>query len=270
MRISYDWLKDYVDIEIPAEKLAGALTMAGLSVESIEKKDGDSILEIEVTSNRPDWLSYIGVAREVAAITGRKLKIPHSVQHTAHSVRPGTISVKVEDRPLCPRYTARIIKGVKVGESPGWLKKKIESIGLRSVNNVVDITNFCLFETGEPMHAFDLDSISGGTVIIRKAAKGEKIVIIDGTERALDESMLVIADSLAPIAIAGVMGGVKTEVGMSTKNILLEAAYFDPISVRRTARRLALSTESSYRFERKVDINNIKHASDKRNCSGSL
>lgn len=267
MRISYNWLKDYVDINMPAEKLAHILTMAGISVDSIEKKGDDSVLEIEITSNRADWLSYIGIAREVAAITGRKLKIPSCVvrrascekkRNTQYAIRT---TIRVEDKKLCPRYTARIIRNVKVGESPAWLREKIEAIGLRSVNNIVDITNFCLFETGEPMHAFDLDSLSGGTVIIRHAKKGEKITIIDGTARALDESMLVIADMEVPVAVAGVMGGLRTEVGSPTKNILLEAAYFDPISVRRTSRKMALSTESSYRFERKVDMDNIGYSS---------
>lgn len=264
MRVSYNWLKDYVDIKASPEKLAEMMTMAGLSVESVEKKGDDFILEAEITSNRPDWLSYIGVAREIAAITGRKLKVPLIRAQERKSARAqGLVKIRVEDAKLCPRYTARMIRNIKVGESPEWLRKKIESIGLRSVNNVVDITNFCLFETGEPMHAFDLDNIAGGSVIIRKASKGEKIVVIDGTERTLDNSMLVIADSAGSIAIAGVMGGIKTEVGLSTKNILLEAAYFDPISTRRTSRMLALPTESSYRFERKVDMDNIKYASDR-------
>jgi len=276
MRISYNWLKDYVDIKIAPEKLAGKLTMAGLAVDSIEKKGDDYILEIEITSNRPDWLSYIGVAREIAAITGRKLKVNWLTGSLVRGLKPAnqqtskpannifkSVSVKVEDAKLCPRYTARIIRNVSVAESPKWLKEKIESTGLRSVNNIVDITNFCLFETGEPMHAFDLDKLSGGEVIIRKALRTEKITVIDGTERALGESMLVIADSSLPVAIAGVMGGIKTEVGINTKNILLEAASFDPVSVRRTSRRLALPTESSYRFERKVDIDNIKYASDR-------
>ncbi len=262
VRISYNWLKDYVDLKLPAEKLAQVLTMAGMAVNSVEEKADDYILEIEITSNRPDWLSYIGVAREIAAITGKRLKVPKikKLRTTKYERRT---TIKVEDRKLCPRYTARVIRNVNVGESPGWLKKRIESTGLRSVNNIVDITNFCLFETGEPMHAFDLDNISGGAVIIRKAEKNEKITVIDGTLKALDESMLVIADAKGPIAIAGVMGGLKAEVGMSTKNILLEAAYFDPISVRRTSRRLSLSTESSYRFERKVDMDNIEYASDR-------
>lgn len=264
MRISYNWLKDYVDIKLSPEKLAGLLTMAGLCVDSIHKKSDDSILEIEITSNRPDWLSYIGLAREVAAVAGKKLKVPQVKSLSHHVTRsPVAVKIRVGEKKLCPRYTARIIRNVKVGESPEWLKKRIEAVGLRSVNNIVDITNFCLLETGEPMHAFDLDKLSGKIIIVRKAAKGEKMVAIDGVERALDNDMLVIADDKDPVAIAGVMGGSRTEVSLQTKNILLEAAYFDPISVRRTSRRLALSTDSSYRFERRVDMENIVRASDR-------
>ncbi|MFA5146518.1 MAG: phenylalanine--tRNA ligase subunit beta [Candidatus Omnitrophota bacterium] len=271
MRISYNWLKEYVDVRVPAEKLAELLTMAGLPVESIEEKNGDRLMEIEVTANRSDCLSVIGIAREVGAITGRKLKIPstvhgprstvkaHSPQPTAHS----KVSIKVEDKTLCPRYTGRVIQDVRVGGSPVWLKAKIEAMGLRSVNNIVDITNFCLFETGEPMHAFDLDKVKGGQVIVRRAKKGEKIVTIDGLERTLDDTMLVIADAERAIAIAGVMGGLNTEVTASTRNILLEAAYFDPVSVRRTGRKLTISTESSYRFERNVDMGNILYSSER-------
>ncbi len=260
MRLSYNWLKDYVDVKSSPEKLAELLTMAGLCVDSIHKKRDDSVLEIEITSNRPDWLSYIGVAREVAAITGKKLKVP-SVPVPSTRASIAKVSVKVEDKKLCPRYTARIIRNVKVAESPKWLKEKLEAVGLRSVNNIVDITNFCLFETGEPMHAFDLDKLVGRSIIVRKASKGENIRTIDGIERPLDNDMLVIADDKSPVAIAGVMGGLDAEVAPQTKNILLEAAYFDPISVRRTSRKLALSTDSSYRFERKVDGENIEYAS---------
>jgi len=263
MRISYSWLRDYVDIRVPPEKLAELLTMAGLSVDSIDEKNGDSILEIEITSNRPDWLSYIGVAREVAALTGRKLKLSSFVHRSSSIVKNKRTTITIADKLLCPRYTARIIHNVKVGESPKWLKERIESIGLRSVNNIVDITNFCLFETGEPMHAFDLDKLSGQSIIVRRASRGEKIKTIDGIERSLDEEMLVIADDKSPVAIAGIMGGAHAEVGLTTKNILLEAAYFDPISVRRTSRKLALSTESSYRFERRVDMENIDCARDR-------
>ncbi len=274
MKISYNWLKEYVDIALSPEKLARLLTMSGLSVESFTKSGGDYIFEIEVMSNRPDCLSYIGVAREVAALTGRKLKIPPiTTKLQTPNSPPGlsarraggqlpAITIKVEDKALCKRYTGRLIKGVKIGESPAWLKLKIETMGLRPVNNIVDITNFCLFETGEPMHAFDLDKISG-EVIIRRANRSEKIVTIDGVERTLDGSDLVIADRERPIAIAGVMGGLNTEVTGSTKNILLEAAYFDPVSIRRTSRRLGIPTESSYRFERRVDIENIVYSSER-------
>ena len=265
MKISYSWLKDYVDVKLSPEKLAELLTMSGLTVDSLERKGDDSILEIEVTSNRPDWLSYIGVAREIAALTGKKLKTPLA----AVSRKPKTknsIDVKIENKKLCPRYTARVISDIKVGESPGWLKSRIEAMGLKSVNNIVDVTNFCLFETGEPMHAFDLDKLSGGKIIVRISKKGERITTIDGVERTLEEGMLVIADDSKPVAVAGVMGGLNTEVTTSTKNILLEAASFDPISIRRTSRMLGLPSESSYRFERKVDIANIPYASN-RACS---
>lgn len=265
MKIACNWLKDYVDVKLSPEKLAEVFMMAGMPAESIEKIAGDHVLELEVTANRPDWLSVIGVARELAALTGKTLKAPvikkRSPQPIAHS--PQKIKVNVEDKALCPRYTARVIRNVKIGESPVWLKKKLETMGLRSINNVVDITNFCLFETGEPMHAFDLDTIQGGEVIIRKARTGEKILVIEGGEKILSGSDLVISDSSKPIAVAGVMGGLNTEVTQATKNILLEAAFFDPISVRRTAKRLAIATEASYRFERKVDISNIEYASDK-------
>lgn len=262
MRISYNWLKEYVDIKESSEDLSDMLMSAGLPTESIEDIGADKVLEVEVTANRPDWLSYIGVAREVAAITGRKLKIPAAGKPTAAG-KGAEVKVKIEDKELCPKYTARIIRNVKVGESPAWLKARLEAIGLRPVNNIVDITNFCLFETGEPMHAFDLDKLSGQEVLVRRAKKGEKIVTIDGIERTLLESMLVIADNSKPVAIAGVMGGLNTEVNYSTKNILLEAAYFEPVSIRRTAKKLALSSDSSYRFERRVDISNIRYSSDR-------
>ncbi len=293
MRISYNWLKDYIDIKLPPEKIAEILTMAGLAVDALQKTASGALLEIEVTANRPDWLSYVGVARELSALTGAKLKLPsrhceprrgeaiplleiasdashpRNLRDCFVGLRPPRndkykrVSVRVEDNKLCPRYTARIIRDIKVGESPAWLKMKLEAMGLRSVNNIVDITNFCLFETGEPMHAFDLDKIGGTEVVVRTARPGEKIVTIDGVERGLDASHLVIADISRPIAIAGVMGGLDTEVTASTKNILLEAAYFDPVSIRRSSRRLSVSTESSYRFERRVDIANILYSSDR-------
>lgn len=265
MLISYNWLKEYVDIKLPPAKLAELLTMSGLSVDYVKDIPGDTIINIEITSNRPDWLSYIGVAREIAAITGCRLKVPSANKGAGVKGQGAgkSIQIRVEDKVLCARYTGRVITDVKIGESPKWLRTKLEAMGLKPVNNVVDITNFCLFETGEPMHAFDLDKIAGGGLIVRKAQAGEKITTIDGVARSLDASMLVIADREKPIAVAGVMGGLNTEVTASTKNILLEAARFDPVSVRRTARKLGIATESSYRFERRVDPDSIKYSSDR-------
>lgn len=263
MKISYNWLREYVNVRSAPDSLARTLTMAGLSVESVKAIGGDHIFEIEITANRPDWLSVIGVAREVAALTGGKLKVPAPAKVKIKAPPGEGVKIKVEERVLCPRYTARVIRDVKVGESPAWLKERIERCGVRSVNNIVDITNFCLLETGEPMHAFDLDKIASREVIVRKALQGEKIVSIEGTEKTLDKSMLVIADSKKPIAIAGVMGALNTEVTRATKNILLEAAFFDQTSIRRTSKKLAIATESSYRFERRVDIENIAYASDR-------
>ena len=268
MLISYNWLKEYVDISLPPAKLAELLTMSGLSVDYVKEVPGDTIINIEITSNRPDWLSYIGVAREIAAITGEKLRVQSTVHSPQSSVKKRTTNderrttIRVEEKALCPKYTGRVITGVAIGESPAWLKTRLGAMGLKPVNNVVDITNFCLFETGEPMHAFDLDKIEGA-VAVRRAKKGEKIATIDGLERELDETMLVISDEAKAVAVAGVMGALNTEVTTSTNNIFLEAAYFDPVSVRRTARKLGIMTESSYRFERGVDIKNIVSSSER-------
>lgn len=262
MRISYNWLKEYVDINVSAEKLAEILTMAGLSVESCASSGSDHILEIEITANRPDWLSYIGVAREVAALTDAIVKMPPSKK--IESIRANTpLAVKVEDHKLCPRYTARVIRNLKVGPSPAWLKARVETMGLRSVNAVVDVTNLCLFETGQPMHVFDLDKLSGKGLIIRRAQKGESLTVIEGAQKSLDDSMLIVADNQKPVAIAGIMGGINTEVSGSTTAVVLEVASFDPVSIRRTSRKTGITSESSYRFERKVDADTVASASDR-------
>jgi len=261
MKITYNWLKDYVDIKLSPEKLAHALTMAGSEVKAIEKKGADYVFEIEITPNRADCLSIVGIAREVAAITGKKLKVKLSAVSCQLSAKD--ISIEIKDKKLCPRYSGRVIEDIKVGAAPDWMQERLKLMELRPVNNIVDITNYCLFETGQPMHAFDLDKIKGSKIVVRRAEKGEKITTIDGIERALSPDMLIIADAQRPVAIAGVMGGLDTEVGASTKNILLESAYFDPVSVRRTSRKLCLRSESSYRFERSVDLENIVDASDR-------
>jgi len=270
MKISYSWLKDYVDVKLKPQALADKLTMAGLEVTSLVDIGNDTILETEITSNRPDWLSFIGVAREVAAITGKKLKLPqaasHKLQAKKRSLKPGACSLKpnsihIQDKTGCLRYIGTLIRDVEVKESPAWLKNKIESLGLRPVNNIVDITNFCLLEWGQPLHAFDFDKLLQNKIIVRRANKQEKIITIDGQVRELDPDILVIADSQKPVAIAGVMGGANTEVNQNTKNVFLESAYFDPATIRRASRKLGLTSDSSYRFERNVDMETVSLAS---------
>jgi len=268
MKISYNWLKEYIDIKEPPEKIADMLTKSGSEVKSSDAiEGGDHIMEIEVTPNRSDCLNYIGIAREVSALTGKKVKMP--VMSIGSRVQgPGSrgeapFTVEIKDKDLCPRYTARLIRNVIVKDSPEWLKKKIVSMGLRPVNNVVDITNFVLFETGQPMHAFDYDKIKGQKIVIRRSREADKITSIDNVERKLEKETLVIADEEKPIAIAGVMGSVNTEVNFGTQNILLESAYFNPVSIRRTSYKLALISESSFRFERSVDPGMVLPASDR-------
>ncbi|MFH0732855.1 MAG: phenylalanine--tRNA ligase subunit beta [Candidatus Omnitrophota bacterium] len=263
MKISYEWIREYAPTKVRAANLAQMLTMCGQEVTAIEQKGDDFIFDIEVTSNRPDCLCHIGIAREVAAITGKKLKLPAYNIKSCFGKKIPKPQVIVKDANACPRYTARLIAGVEVAPSPKWLIKKIESIGLRPVNNIVDITNFILFETGHPLHAFDYDKLGGKSVIVRMAKDGEEITTIDNVKRKLKPHTLVIADLQRPVAIAGVMGGANTEISQNTKNILLESAYFDPVSIRRTSRQLGLSTDSSYRFERGVDLVNVAQASDR-------
>ncbi|MBU4141101.1 MAG: phenylalanine--tRNA ligase subunit beta [Candidatus Omnitrophica bacterium] len=259
MRVSFDWLKDYVDIPISPGVLAERLTMAGLEVTSLTRLDQDTILEIEVTPNRTDCLSITGIAREVAAITDKKLKVPRPPSFRGASGL--SLPIQIRAKSLCRRYVGRVIKNVKVGPSPAWLIRRLEVMGVRPVNNIVDITNFCLLEFGQPLHAFDLDKLQGRRIIVRAACEGEQIVTIDGVRRDLDPTVLVIADKFSPRAIAGIMGGENSEVSDTTTAILLESAYFDPLSIHNTSRRLGLASQSSYRFERGVDLEGVYPAS---------
>jgi phenylalanyl-tRNA synthetase beta chain len=263
MKISLKWLERYIDIKMPAQKLINKLTDAGLEVGSFEKANNDIVLEIEITSNRPDWLSYLGIAREVAAVSGtRKIIAPETLACKKTSTKQKKdYSIIIEDRKACPRYVGRLFRDVTIAQSPRFIKAPLETIGSRLINNAADITNYCLYETGQPMHAFDFDKLEGGKIIVRRAKKGESITTIDGVKRDLDDSILVIADAKKPVAVAGIMGGLDTEVTEQTKNILLESAYFDPVIIRRGSRKLGLSTESNYRFERKVDTENVLFAS---------
>lgn len=220
----------------------------------------DAIIEIKVTPNRPDVLSLTGLARDVAAKTGGRMRPPEVKFPEAAEKAESAARVVVEARQDCPRYAARVIRGVKVGPSPTWLRVRLEAAGLRPINNIVDATNYVMYELGHPLHAFDLDTLAKGTVVVRSAKAGEKIALLDGTEAELAESDLLIADPEKPIALAGIMGGASTQVTDATQNILLEAAYFRPATIRRTARRLGKSTDASYRFERGTDWQKLVNA----------
>lgn len=216
--------------------------------------NGDYLIEIEVPSNRGDCLSYIGIAREVSGYFGIPLNFEYKKpKDSSYSIKEFA-DCEVWDYELCPRFTLKFIKGVKIGPSPLWLRWKIERVGLRSINNVVDVTNYIMLETGQPLHAYDFDLIKGGKLIVRRAKQGEKIVLINGEEKELDENVLVIADVERAVGIGGIMGGKETEINDNTKNVLLESANFMPVNIRRSARKLGLRTDASLRFERGVDI----------------
>ncbi len=219
------------------------------------------VIDLNVTPNRPDALSLIGVAREMATYIKSNVRLPESKPIKPMEEPDFAPSVTLEDQDLCPRYTAVVIKGVKIGPSPEWMAKRLEACGVRSINNIVDATNYVLLEFGQPLHAFDLDKLEEKRIVVRRAKPGEKITTIDGDERTLEDSMLVIADAKNPVAVAGVMGGLDSEVSEASTNILLESAYFDPPTTRRTSRKLGLSSEASYRFERGVDFETVIPAS---------
>ena len=221
----------------------------------------ETVFELEITPNRPDCLSIIGIAREVAAIYGKPLKMPSIELKESTEPVEKSVSVEVKDSGKCPRYTARVLKDVKIGPSPDWMKRRLEACGTRSINNVVDITNYVLFETGHPLHAFDYTLLKDGTIIVRHAAKGEKFATLDGVERQLTDDMLVIADAGKSIALAGVMGGANTEIKDTTSTVLLEAATFEQSGIRATAKGLSLYTDSSYRFQRGVNADSVEWAS---------
>ena len=261
MKITLNWLKEYVNHGMRREPLLARLSDIGLPIEETRPVGGDTYVDVEVASNRPDCLSLIGIAREVSAFSGKPLKTPKVDCKTSKEKVTRATSVETRDLQLCPRYTARVIRGVKIAPSPARLRARLEAIGLRPVNNVVDITNFVLMECGQPLHAFDYDRLIEKRIVVRRAKPGETITAIDQKKYELKDDMLVIADAARAVALAGVMGGYDTEVSGTTKNILLESAYFDPVSIRRTSRALKLSSDSSFRFERGVDWDAVDWAS---------
>jgi phenylalanyl-tRNA synthetase beta chain len=261
MKLLLSWLQDYVEFDDSAEALADRLTFSGSEVEAIDEIDGEVVLTIEVTPNRPDCLSIIGIAREVSALVRSPLCIPEvRLAETGPAVESLT-SAELQDPERCARYSARVLQNATVAPAPDWMQRRLELCGVRSINNLVDITNYVLLECGQPLHAFDQSLLTEGRIVVRRAQPGESIQTLDGVERKLSDDMLVIADASNPVALAGIMGGSTSEIQQSTTDILLESAYFDPSGIRRTARVLGLSTESSYRFERGVDVARVDWAS---------
>jgi len=224
-------------------------------------KANDYVFEIGITPNRGDLFSHIGTAREVAALYDKKISIPEIKISESNTPTSDLIDIQVESNELCNRFTGRIISNIEVKESPDWLKVRLKAIGLRPINNIVDVTNFVMFETGQPMHAFDYDKMRGKKIIVKTAKDGEKFITLDSKERVLSSDSLMVCDGEGYIGIAGIMGGENSEVTSATKNILLESAYFNPVSVRKTSKRLNLQTDASQRFERGVDIDNVKYSS---------
>ncbi|HEX8463492.1 MAG TPA: phenylalanine--tRNA ligase beta subunit-related protein, partial [Abditibacterium sp.] len=258
MKISADWLGEFVALP-PLDKLEDVLLMAGLGIEA---RDGD-VLELEVTSNRGDWLCATGLAREIAAMTSVRFRAPQpDVDEDGTSIE-GRVEVEIENPADCARYVARLVENVAVGPSPDWMQARLVECGVRPINNVVDVTNYVMLEWGQPLHAFDFDKLSGQRISVRRAVEGEKLVTLDGVERALSPAVLTICDERGPIAAAGLMGGQSSEVSEATTSVLIESAQFTPNVVRRSAYSLGFATEASKRFERWVDPNGAKRAADR-------
>lgn len=251
MKFALAWLREHVELPEAAAEVAARLTAIGHSVEGIEGEGDAAVLDVDVTTNRPDCMNHRGLARELAAALGRRLRpLP---EPAATPAGPGPVAVAIEDAEGCSRYVALALEGVVVGPSPAWLARRIEAIGLRAINNVVDVTNYVLWDLGQPLHAFDLDRLAGSEIRVRRARAGERLVTLDGEARALDPEVLVIADRDRPVALAGIMGGRESEVGPATRRVLLESAHFDRRRIRLAARALGMHTDASHRFERGAD-----------------
>lgn len=254
MIISLNWLKDYIELDISLPQLIEKLNMIGLMVEDWEEKGSDIILDIETYANRPDTLGHLGVARELAAALELDLKEQKWPLTEIGQKTSDLADIRIWDDELCPRYSGMVIKGIQVGPSPEWLRKRIEAVGLKPINNVVDVTNYVLMATAHPIHAFDLAKISGRKIIIRKATDAEALRGLENMDISLTPEMLVIADEKKPIALAGIIGGEESSVKESTQDIFIESACFDPVSIRKTSKKTGISTDASYRFERGADI----------------
>ena len=263
MLISYNWQRELTGTRLDPQEVRERLTNVGLAVDAVEERGGDYVLDVEVPSNRGDCLSHIGIARELAVIEKSQISDLKSQILGTQGKTNQLASVEIHDPDLCPRYAVRVIRGVKIAPSPDWLVKRLEILGQRPINNVADITNYVLHEFGQPLHAFDLAKLGQQCIVVRRATNGEVIKTLDGVERKLDSEMLVIADATRPVAVAGVMGGEESEISNATQDVLIESAWFNPASVRRTARLLGLHTEASHRFERGVDPEGVLSAQER-------
>jgi phenylalanyl-tRNA synthetase beta chain len=258
MIVNYNWLLEWVDVKMEPQKLVELLDSIGIQVEEVQKVPGDTIFKIDVTPNRGDLLSVIGISREIAAKTGKHLK--KSIEYRFPEPNSDKkIDVTIQSEEDCPRYTLSPLSNIKFAKSPSFITERLEKCGIRSLNNIVDITNYVLLETGQPLHAFDFDKIEEG-ITVRRAKNEEKIVTLEEEEKKLSKEDLIITDKNGPIALAGIMGGLSSGISENTKRIALESAFFKPSLIRGTARKLKISTESSYRFERTADINMVGYA----------
>ncbi|HSC44177.1 MAG TPA: phenylalanine--tRNA ligase subunit beta, partial [Candidatus Acidoferrum sp.] len=268
MKLVYNWLKDFVDVTATPQELASRLALSGTNVASVEAQPLGGVIDAEVTSNRPDCLSVYGIAREVAAIYRLPLKsVNPKPAESASAKASEAVTVKIESPELCGRFTARVIRGVKIQPSPAWLRERLDAAGVASINNVVDATNYVMLELGHPLHAFDYDLVRNHSIVVRAAKPDEKIKTLDGAERKLDASFSVVSDGdgSRAVGIGGVMGGGDTEISFSTKNVLIECAWFEPVAIRRATRFLKLHTEASTRFSRGADPETAELAS--RRCA---
>ena len=263
MLVSYNWLRELTGTKLGPQEVRERLTNVGLAIDAVEERGDDYVLDVEVPSNRGDCLSHVGVARELSVIENSKVQSPESKIQNTEGKTSELTAIEILDPDLCPRYAARVVREVKIGPSPDWLVKKLEAIGQRPINDVADITNYVLHELGQPLHAFDLAKLTDHRIVVRRAAKNEVIKTLDGVERKLDGEMLVIADAKRPVAVAGVMGGEESEISNTTTDVLIESAYFNPASVRRTAKLLGLHTEASHRFERGTDPEGVLRAQER-------
>lgn len=265
MKVLYNWLKEFVGVNASAEELASRLSLSGTNIGAVENSRTGPVLDADLTTNRPDCLGHYGIAREVAALYRQPLKhVTPQLKESAEKT-DGAITVTIESPELCGRFTARVIRGVKVQPSPPWLRERLESLGHTAINNVVDATNYAMIELGHPLHAFDYDRVAGHHIVVRASRPNDKLKTLDGVERAMPSGLCVVCDAARPIGVGGIIGGAETEIAFATKNVLLECAWFDPIAIRRGAKNLKVHTEASTRFGRGADPEMAELAS--RRCA---